>query len=205
MIRISLTLALGLLITLTPWRSAAIQAQTAIVCGAPLPLEDGWRIDTPEAAGFDRSRLCGLADRLQDADDVHGVIVARHGRLIFERYFAGYDEPWGHDDKRDEFDATMKHDMRSVSKSVVPLLAGIAIDRGLIEGVDAPVLPFFPEMASAAPEGWTSVKLRDVLTMSSGISWDENRPWTDPKNDEPHLGSEADPMRMSCKRVEAMT
>jgi CubicO group peptidase (beta-lactamase class C family) len=139
--------------------------------------------------------LCGLADRLQDADDVHGVIVARHGRLIFERYFAGYDEPWGHDDRRYEFDATMKHDMRSVSKSVVSLLTGIAIDRKLIEGVDAPVLQFFPELASAASEGWTSVKLRDLLTMSSGIAWDENRPWTDPKNDEPHLGSEADPMR----------
>src|SRR5258707_15016059 len=192
---ISLTFVLGLLVALAPWRIAAVQAQTAVVCGAPLPLEDGWRIDTPDAAGFDRSRLCGLADRLQDADDVHSVVVARHGRLIFERYFAGYDEPWGHDDKRYEFDATMKHDMRSVSKSVVSLLAGIAIDRGLIQGVDAPVLQFFPELASAAPEGWMAVRLRDVLTMSSGISWDENRPWTDPKNDEPHLGSETDPMR----------
>jgi CubicO group peptidase (beta-lactamase class C family) len=192
---ISLTFVLGLLVALAPWRIAAVQAQTAVACGAPLPLEDGWRIDTPDAAGFDRSRLCGLADRLQDADDVHSVVVARHGRLIFERYFAGYDEPWGHDDKRYEFDATMKHDMRSVSKSVVSLLAGIAIDRGLIQGVDAPVLQFFPELASAAPEGWMAIRLRDVLTMSSGISWDENRPWNDPKNDEPHLGSETDPMR----------
>jgi CubicO group peptidase (beta-lactamase class C family) len=188
-------LVAGLLVAPAPWRIAAVQAQTAVVCGAPLPLEDGWRIDTPDAAGFDRSRLCGLADGLQDADNVHGVVVARHGRLIFERYFAGYDEPWGHDDKRYEFDATMKHDMRSVSKSVVSLLTGIAIDRGLIQGVDAPVLQFFPELASAAPEGWMAVRLRDVLTMSSGISWDENRPWTDPKNDEPHLGSETDPMR----------
>jgi CubicO group peptidase (beta-lactamase class C family) len=192
---ISLTFVLGLLVALAPWRIAAVQAQTAVACGAPLPLEDGWRIDTPDAAGFDRSRLCGLADRLQDADDVHSVVVARHGRLIFERYFAGYDEPWGHDDRRYEFDATMKHDMRSVSKSVVSLLAGIAIDRGLIQGVDAPVLQFFPELASAAPEGWMAIRLRDVLTMSSGISWDENRPWNDPKNDEPHLGSETDPMR----------
>jgi len=31
--------------------------------------------------------------------------------------------------------------------------------------------------------------------MSSGIEWDEARAWTDPKNDESHLGSEADPMR----------
>jgi CubicO group peptidase (beta-lactamase class C family) len=31
--------------------------------------------------------------------------------------------------------------------------------------------------------------------MSSGMAWDENLPWTDPRNDEPHLGSEADPIR----------
>ena len=30
--------------------------------------------------------------------------------------------------------------------------------------------------------------------MSSGIQWDENRGWTDPANDEPHLGKEADPI-----------
>jgi CubicO group peptidase (beta-lactamase class C family) len=195
MIRIAFTLAVALLVAPFPWHTAVAEAQTSAFCGAPLPLEDGWRIDTPEAAGFDRSRLCGLTDRLQEADNVHSIVVARHGRLIFERYFAGYDEPWGHDDKRYEFDATMKHDMRSVSKSVVSLLTGIAIDRRLIEGVDSPVLQFFPEMISAASEGWTAIKLRDLLTMSSGIAWDENRAWTDPKNDEPHLLSEADPIR----------
>src|SRR6266702_3909601 len=189
---ISLTFVLGLLVALAPWRITDVQAQTAVVCGAPLPLEDGWRIDTPDVAGFDRSRLCGLADRLQEADDVHGVVVARHGRLIFERYFAGYDEPWGYDDKRYEFDATTKHDMRSVSKSVVSLLTGIAIDRKLIESIDAPVLQFVPDMASVAKEGWSAIKLGDLLTMSSGIAWDEARAWTDPENDEPHLGSEAD-------------
>jgi CubicO group peptidase (beta-lactamase class C family) len=171
------------------------KAQTPQVCGVPLALNDGWSIDTPEALGFDRSRLCGLADRLREADDVHSVVVARHGRLVFEQYFAGYDEPWGYDDKRYEFDAKMKHDMRSVSKSVVSLLAGIAIDRRLIDGVDASVLQYFPEMASAAPEGWADIKLRDLLTMSSGMAWDENRPWTDPKNDERHLLSETDPIR----------
>jgi CubicO group peptidase (beta-lactamase class C family) len=193
--RIAFALAVGLLAASVLSRPTMVQAQTPPVCGAPLPLEDGWRIETPDAAGFDRSLLCGLADRLQEADDVHGVVVARHGRLIFEKYFAGYDEPWGYDDKRYEFDATMKHDMRSVSKSVVSLLTGIAIDRGLIEGLDASVLQFFPEMASAATEGWTAIKLRDLLTMSSGIAWDEARAWTDPKNDEPHLGSETDPIR----------
>jgi CubicO group peptidase (beta-lactamase class C family) len=195
MIRIAVSFVLMLALCVAAMNPAHAQVQPAPVCGAPAALDDGWRIDAPDAVGFDRPRLCALADRLTEADDVHGIIVARHGHLVFERYFAGYDEPWGHDDKRYEFDATMLHDMRSVSKSVVSLLTGIAIDRKLIDGLDTPALQFFPEMASVAPKGWADIRLRDLLTMSSGMAWDEARAWTDPKNDEPHLASEADPIR----------
>jgi CubicO group peptidase (beta-lactamase class C family) len=195
MIRPTFQLVASVVVSLMLCHADQTRAEMPPVCGAPLPLQDGWRIDTPDATGFDPSQLCRLADQLQDADDVHGVVVARHGRLIFERYLSGYDEPWGHDDKRYDFDAMTKHDMRSVSKSVISLLTGIAIDRGLIESIDAPVLRFFPEMASAAPQGWAAIKLRDLITMSSGIAWDEARAWNDPDNDEPHLGSESDPVR----------
>jgi CubicO group peptidase (beta-lactamase class C family) len=199
MMRTAFTLALSLLVaqvvcsnTLT---AQEVKAPSPSGCGAPQALDDGWKTDAPDSQGFDGSRLCAVADRLQEADDVHSIVVARHGRLVFEKYFTGYDEPWGHEAKRYEFNATTKHDMRSVSKSIVSLLTGIAIDRRIIDGVDAPVLPFFPEVTSGSKEGWARIRLRDLLTMSSGIAWDENRAWNDPKNDEPHLLSEADPLR----------
>jgi len=199
MMRAAFTLALSLLVaavvctnTLT---AQDVKAPSPGVCGAPQAHDDGWQTDAPDSQGFDGSRLCVVADRLQEADDVHGIVVARHGRLVFEKYFAGYDEPWGYENKRYEFDAMTKHDMRSVSKSIVSLLTGIAIDRRIIDGIDAPALQFFPEMVSVAQEGWARIKLRDLLTMSSGIAWDENRAWSDPKNDEPHLLSEPDPIR----------
>jgi CubicO group peptidase (beta-lactamase class C family) len=199
MMRTPFTLALSLLVAQVVYATALtaqeVKRQLPPVCGAPLALNDGWQIDAPDVQGLDSSRLCALADRLQEADDVHSIVIARHGRLVFEQYFAGYDEPWGYEDKRYEFDATTKHDMRSVSKSIVSLLTGIAIDRGMIDDVDAPALQFFPEMVSGAKEGWSRIKLRDLLTMSSGIAWDENRAWSDPKNDEPHLLSEPDPTR----------
>jgi CubicO group peptidase (beta-lactamase class C family) len=170
--------------------------QRNLACGSPAAIGDGWPTATPESVGLDGPRLCGIAARLAATNaNVHAVIVVRRGTLVFEQYFPGHDEPWGMGDGRHEFDATTKHDMRSVSKSVISLLVGIAIDRELIKSADEPLVKFFPEYSALKTTGWDNITLRHLLTMSSGIQWDENRGWKDPQNDEPHLGSEADPFR----------
>jgi CubicO group peptidase (beta-lactamase class C family) len=170
--------------------------QRNLACGSPASIGDGWPTATPESVGLDGARLCGIAARLQATNaNVHAVIIVRHGKLVFEQYFPGYDEPWGMGEGRHDFDATTKHDMRSASKSVVSLLVGIAIDRELIKSADEPVVKFFPDYSALKTAGWDNITLRHLLTMSSGIQWDENRAWKDPRNDEPHLGNEADPFR----------
>jgi len=170
--------------------------QRNLACGSPVALEDGWITASPESVGLDGARLCGISARLKEMEaDVHSVVIVRHGKLVFEQYFPGYDEPWGQVGAPHEFDASTRHDMRSASKSVVSLLVGIAIDRKLIASADQPALKFFPEYADVKSPGWDQITLRHLLTMSSGLQWDENRGWNDPKNDEPHLGSEADPIR----------
>jgi CubicO group peptidase (beta-lactamase class C family) len=172
------------------------QGGTTPVCGVPVMRNDGWTVASAESVGLDGARLCGIADHLRETEaDVHAVVVARHGKLVFEQYFSGTDQPWGRPEGAYDFDAATKHDMRSASKSVVSLLVGIAIDRRLIAGVDTPVIEFFPEHAELRTAGWERITLRHLLTMSSGFKWDENRFWTDPANDEPHLGSEPDPIR----------
>ena len=170
--------------------------QRNLACGSPASIGDGWPTATPESVGLDGERLCGIAARLKETEaNVHAVIIVRHGKMVFEQYFPGYDEPWGMGGGRHDFDATTKHDMRSASKSVVSLLVGIAIDRELIKSADEPVVKFFPDYSALKTAGWDNITLRHLLTMSSGIQWDENRAWKDPQNDEPHLGNEADPFR----------
>jgi CubicO group peptidase (beta-lactamase class C family) len=170
--------------------------QRNLTCGSPASIGDGWPTATAESIGLDGERLCGIAARLKETEaNVHAVIIARHGKLVFEQYFPGYDEPWGMGEGRHDFDAMNKHDMRSVSKSMVSLLVGIAIDRELIKSADEPVVKFFPDYSALKTAGWDNITLRHLLTMSSGIQWDENRAWKDPQNDEPHLGNEADPFR----------
>ena len=169
--------------------------QAGPACGTPVALDDGWSIATPESVGLDSAPLCTIAARLKETgSNVHAIVIVRHGKLVFEQYFAGYDERW---DVAGQFDhdATTKHDMRSASKSVISLLVGIAIDRKLIASADEPVVKFYPEYAAVKSPGWDNVTLRHLLTMSSGMQWNENLGWDDPKNDEPHLGREADPIR----------
>lgn len=187
---------LGLAAALVLAATATAPGQTGVACGTPTALDDGWTIATPESVGLDGARLCGIRARLREMEaDVHAVVIVRHGKLVFEQYFSGYDEPWGQDGGQQTFDATTKHDLRSASKSVLSLLVGIAVDRKLIANADEPVVKFFPEHADVKSPGWDQITLRHLLTMSSGMQWDENRGWNDPKNDEPHLGSEADPLR----------
>jgi CubicO group peptidase (beta-lactamase class C family) len=170
--------------------------QRNLACGSPTSLNDGWPTATPESVGLDGPRLCGIAARLAATNaNVHAVVVVRRGKLVFEQYFPGRDEPWGMGDGQHDFDATTKHDMRSISKSAISLLIGIAIDRALIKNADEPVVKFFPDYAAVKSPGWDNITLRHLLTMSSGMQWDENRAWKDPQNDEPRLGSEADPYR----------
>lgn len=174
--------------------AALAEVQTSPVCGMPAKLDDGWTIASPEGVGLDTVRLCGIEQRLKlTGSEVHAVVIARHGKLAFEQYFAGIDQPWGKPEGQYEYDATTKHDMRSASKSVTSLLVGLAIDRRLINGVDEPVTKFFPELSALKTPGWDDVTLRHLLTMTSGIKWDELLSWTDPNNDEPHLGFEPDP------------
>ncbi|EHR00551.1 serine hydrolase domain-containing protein [Bradyrhizobium sp. WSM471] len=190
------SLVLALTVSATPVRAdGTVPGQRNFACEPPSSTDDGWTTAPPDSVGMDGAQLCGIAARLeQRATSVHSVVVARHGKLVFEQYFAGYDQPWGQPEGQHEFTATTKHDMRSASKSVVSLLVGIAIDRKLIEGVDEPVLKFFPDHQAVKQAGWEAITLRHLLTMSSGMKWDEARAWTDPNNDEPHLGFEVDPI-----------
>jgi CubicO group peptidase (beta-lactamase class C family) len=187
---------LGLVAALAFMTSPA-HAQPDSGCDAPPDaINDGWATAPPESVGLDGTLLCAMGARLKfDEADVHAVIVVRHGKLVFEQYFRGYDDPWGGPEGTYDFDATTRHDLRSISKSVTSLLLGIAIDRKLIASIDDPVTKFFPAAIGPQAPGWSGVTLRHLISMSSGMSWDENLRWTDPANDEPHLGKELDPIR----------
>jgi CubicO group peptidase (beta-lactamase class C family) len=166
-------------------------------CGIPVGDSDGWQTSSQESVALDSRLLCSLVDKLASSsdDNIHGVVVVRDGRLVFETYLSGRDERWGSGLGVVEHGADVLHDVRSVTKSVVSLLVGIALDRKLIGGIDEPVLGFFPEYAALASPEKNRILVRHMLAMSSGLAWDENRPYSDPKNSEIQMVRSPDPYR----------
>jgi CubicO group peptidase (beta-lactamase class C family) len=138
-----------------------------------------------------------MTDRLTTSGaNVHAVLVARGGKLVFERYLRGTDEIYDRPVENAAFDADMLHDMKSVSKSVVSLAFGIAIDRGLIRSVDEPIFSFFPELSDLRTPEKNGLRLLHALTMSMGLKWVEATPSTgNDNNDEARMHVSADQCR----------
>jgi CubicO group peptidase (beta-lactamase class C family) len=152
-------------------------------CPKPTELHDGWTVAALDEEGLDPALICGIGPRLEALKEAnaHAVVVARHGRLVYEHYFTGNDRRQSMSLGVVSFDAATKHDMRSISKSVTSLLVGIAFDRGLLTDLDTPAFSFFPEYEALRTPEKDRITLRHLLTMSSGLAWDEI-PYTDPSN-----------------------
>jgi CubicO group peptidase (beta-lactamase class C family) len=137
-----------------------------------------------------------MADRLvASSANVHAVLVARGGKLVFERYFKGSDEINGRRVESVTFDADTLHNIKSVSKSVASLALGIAIDHGLIRSVDEPIFSFFPELSDLRTPEKERIQLSHVLTMSLGLKWVEATPDNEDNNDESRMHMARDPCR----------
>jgi CubicO group peptidase (beta-lactamase class C family) len=178
--------------------TAAVPRADPNGCGDPIASIDGWQVATPESVGLSKAALCPMVKWLAESklDNVHAVLVVRHGKLVFEQYFAGDDEHLGSRAGVVTFGPTVRHDERSVSKSVVSLVMGIAIDHGWIKSIDAPVFSFFPEYASLSTPEKDRITIRDLLTMSSGLEWhEEDVPYTSPDNSEIVMDRSSDPTR----------
>lgn len=178
---------------LAPLTALPVYADPPDGCGVPVARDDGWLVASEDKL-IDRAALCRMADRLAASSyaNVHAVLVARSGKLVFERYFRGSDEipgrVYGRRVENVTFDADTLHNMKSASKGVASLALGIAIDRGLIPSVNEPIFSFFPELSDLRSPEKERIQLVHALTMSMGLKWVEATPATgDYNNDEARM------------------
>jgi CubicO group peptidase (beta-lactamase class C family) len=176
---------------------APAAADDTKICGAPVALSDGWTIAAQADLGLDPAKLCELDPFIAQWTEanIHAVVVVRKGKLAMERYFRGADERWGSPLGTVQYAADVKHDLRSISKSVTSLLVGIARGEGKFPALDSSAIDFFPRYASLKTADNARITFADFLTMSSGLAWDESLPYSNPANSERRLIDAPDPLK----------
>ena len=113
------------------------------------------------------------------------TIVDFRGERLAEVYFNGTDQNWGVPLGEVEHGPDTLHDLRSVTKSIVGLLYGIALDEGKVPAPEEPLLAQFPQYADLKDgSARESITIEHALMMKMGMEWNEDLPYTDPKNSE---------------------
>jgi CubicO group peptidase (beta-lactamase class C family) len=111
---------------------------------------------TPEAQGVSSAAILGFAEEAeQKLDALHSFMLVRHGTVVAEGWWSPYA-------------AGEPHMLYSLSKSFTSTAVGLAVADGKLT-VDDPVLKFFPLEAPSEPTAnLRAMRVRDLLTMSTG-------------------------------------
>jgi CubicO group peptidase (beta-lactamase class C family) len=174
----------------------------AAMCATPgTPF--AWPPITASDAGIapDLGHRVDAAHRKGELPGLHGLVIARRGRLALERYYPGVDATWGRPLGTVVFGPETLHDLRSVTKSLVGLLYGIALADGKVPPPDAVLLDQFPEYPDLATDpARRRLTVAHVLTMTLGLEWNENLPYTSAANSEIAMERAPDRYRFVLER-----
>jgi CubicO group peptidase (beta-lactamase class C family) len=138
----------------------------AVACGgdnartADPAMEVAAAVEAPRpkpTAGLDSLRLAQALASAAELPRLRTLVVARHGDILAERHFRGpgLDQP---------------HNIKSVSKSVLSAMIGIAIAEGHLDSADQSIAPFFQRHLTAADDPRKrDISIGHLLSMQSGL------------------------------------
>ncbi len=166
-----------------------------------------WPTATPESVGMDSSAIKSFNANLDSGKYpyVDSMLILRRGKNIFERSYPHnyaqiyYDEArikgplnarlsgiYNYFDSQYHpyYEGSDAHTMQSITKTVTSIVMGIAMGRGEYHAeLDAPILQFFDSSTvKNLDDRKRRITLRDLLTMRSGLDWEEDVPYNDPRN-----------------------
>ena len=166
-----------------------------------------WQTTDPREVGLIPEQLGAIDRDIREGryGSIDSLLVIRSGKIAYEQYYehdyrviygveartpgplvvASPSGPYNYFNAfwHPYYKATDLHSMQSVTKSIVSAVIGIAIARGDFPELDTPVLSFFEvDEVAAVDDMKRSMTVEDLLTMSAGLTWDEDVPYSDPAN-----------------------
>jgi len=119
----------------------------------PVELLNEWTEAEPGEVGVNADQLQSALTSARQIDRLTSILVVKDGRIIMEDYLNGAEQ-------------SDLHDVRSVTKSVVSTIAGIAVSEGLIPSMDTPISPTLDFVMENMPAESQAVTLENLLTMT---------------------------------------
>lgn len=119
------------------------------------------QIATPASQGVDASKLTAAFDHAEHVEGLLGLVVVRNSLLIAEAYYG-------------DNDLDYPNHVRSVTKSVISMLIGIAIEEGFIKNVDESIDVYLNDAVDNIPEDKKVITIEHLLTMTGGFQWFES-------------------------------
>lgn len=133
---------------------------TAVAPAGSIDVSEPWVEVDPEAVGIDGPALAAAGDEASAIDRLRSLLVVRDGMLAYERYYHGWT-------------ADTLADVRSVTKSVVSTLVGLALQDGVLKSLDEPITSYLHSPEFPVRPGHGAITIRHLLTMTGGFDWDE--------------------------------
>ncbi len=166
-----------------------------------------WPEGTPGSVGLDATLLAEFDAEIRAGKfaNVDSMLVIRRGTVVYDRAYrrdygtprAGgatgpnplilhdpsgpynYLNPWWHPYYR----GGDLHTMQSATKTIMSTTIGTALARNDFPALDTPILRFFDDRQVANVDARKRrITIRDLLTMTAGLEWQEDMPFSDPRN-----------------------
>ena len=128
----------------------------------PEQVNDGLKTESIYRYSTDSSSISNLMKEIIDQKygRIKSLLILKDNKLLVEEYFYGYN--------RNDL-----QQIRSCTKSVTSLLFGIALDHHKDTNIEQPVFSFFPEFNSLKSGEREEIKLKNLLTMTAGLEWND--------------------------------
>jgi CubicO group peptidase (beta-lactamase class C family) len=196
-----------------------------LVASSALHAQATWPTATPQSVGVRAAVLDSIDAEIASGryGYVDRMVVIRRGKLVYDRsYKQDYDRAYA--DSVDVKGALNAHDptgaynyynawwhpfyrrgdlhtLQSVTKTITSVIIGVAVARGDFPGIDTPVLTFFDESKVAnVDDRKRRMTVKHLITMTSGIDWNESLPYTDPRNTAIALEESSDWVKFTIDR-----
>lgn len=145
----------------------------------PEPSTDGWVVGSVSDVGINVGLITDMMGYINNTanHNIHNILIFKDEKLVFEEYFEGYLYLWdppGSNGDYITYDKKIDHYLASVSKTITSVIFGAAIKEGFIDNLDEKIINIFPEYADILTGDKADITLKHLLTMSSGLAWDES-------------------------------